>query len=394
VPEMPSARSYKPTRRVPAEPQYSTSGVSGLSLPQDPGPQDSLGYEFAPPSNQASPLWSLAVKLIVFAAVVTVSWVYRFELLHLLRIVGHGTAWALIIIVVLVMSYLALHVVRKLSKLGWKQAARLSGLFFGALIMYLVINICAVPLCDGKIDQTLMELSPAGQRVVYARKRDDYELLALPTERRIRADELRESALMLAVTPIEDERFWTRPTGPIDAGALLRAAVQTFVKGKKQGGSTILIQTAKLIQGKFQSSYGDKPQQFLMALRLSQRFPTGEEQLALYLNLAEIAGHRGIGYAAADLLGVSDLRELKSGDVQAILSSALLAGMLNAPTKYNPRRYPQEALKRRNVVLEKMAQAGVVKDLVALKALPIILREADRVKDYSFFAQAMKKERV
>jgi membrane peptidoglycan carboxypeptidase len=230
-----------------------------------------------------------------------------------------------------------------------------------------------------------------GARAVFAKRGTSYERVVLPLDRRIDADEIGQSVIRLAVTSIEDERFFDRWTGPIDAEALLRAAVQTFVWKKREGGSTILVQAAKRAQGKFRSSLGDKPYQFLMALRLSQRFPSDEEQLAFYLNLAQIDGPHGMAYAASSFYGVANLSELKTTEPRGISASAMLAGMLKSPTKYHPRRNPNQALERRNLVLRKMHEAGVFEDLAAMQALPLDVRESPRVTEFDFFARALRR---
>jgi membrane peptidoglycan carboxypeptidase len=322
------------------------------------------------------------------------AWAFRIELVNFLRILGHTLAWAGIGTVLVLFLSVTLFAVRWLSKRGLKRLAFFSGVFCLLVNSYLLLNVAAALICDPDIDKALQKMPPPGQRIIYARRGENYKRLPLPVDRRISGDELRDSALILAVPPIEDERLWTRVTGPLDPEAILRGAIQTLVLRNKQGGSTILVQTAKLIQGKLKSSWLDKPYQFLMALRLFQRFPSGEEQLAFYLNLADLDGPYGVAYAAADFFGVADLRDLKATDPDAIMASATLAGMLKAPNDYHPRLHPREARERRNVVLTKMHEVGVLENFAALQARPLKVLQLARYKDLIFFGRVTKGRNV
>lgn len=197
----------------------------------------------------------------------------------------------------------------------------------------------------------------------------------------------------------------------------MRGAVRTFVlHDRREGGSTILVQAAKNLlrvanlleqtnrvdpqtplaaqPGKesLLRALARKGRELLLSLRLFQRFPRADEQLALYTSLAPMGGTDKAGndhtfaYLAADLFGVNDLRSLKSTDIADVLSSASLVGMLKAPTSYHPRLHPSVALERRNIALMQMAKAGVLAhDLSTLQSQPIRLRNADRAKGMDFY---------
>jgi membrane peptidoglycan carboxypeptidase len=333
--------------------------------------------------------------LIVPVVIFVLGWLYRIELLQAARILEHSVAWGLLSIVPVVLAWGVWKVARCLWGRSYKRAAFLSGTSGCVVIGYIALNIVAPFVCDKEIDAALRRMPPPGAQIIYAKRGAGYERVILPLDRRINADEIRQSALFLAVPAIEDERFFGRITGPLDPEALLRAAVHNVVMKRKgqQGGSTILVQAAKMVQGKWKSSLGDKPYQFLLALRLNQRFPMDEEQLALYLNLAQLDGPHGVAYAASNFYGVASLSELKLTEPSGIAASALLAGMLKEPPKYHPRRHPQYALDRRNLVLQKMHKAGVFEDLVAMQALPLNVRESPRVTTFDFFARAQRRNK-
>lgn len=329
--------------------------------------------------------------LIIPIAVISMAWLFRTELLNQVRIVGHSVAWAVIGTVPVILAWVIGQIVRLLWRRGYKRTASLSGTVGFLMIGYLALNVVSPLVCDDAIDSALKRMPHPGAQVVYARRAASYERVVLPLDRRIIAGEIGQSAIRLAVTAIEDERFFNRWTGPIDAEALLRAMVQTFVWKQQQGGSTILVQAAKLAQGKLRSSLGDKPYQFLLALRLNQRFPSDEEQLAFYLNLVQLDGLHGMAYTASSFYGVANLSELKTTEPRGIAESAMLAGMLKSPTKYHPRHHPILALERRNLVLRKMHKAGAFGDLAAMEALPLDVCESPRVTEFDFFARVLRR---
>jgi membrane peptidoglycan carboxypeptidase len=303
-------------------------------------------------------------------------------------------AWAAICVTQMIVTFAIWRIARFFWRRGFKRAAYMGGAFSILAIGYLALNLVSPFVCDHAIDSALKRMPPPGERVVFAKRGANYERLILPLDRRINADEVSRSAVLIAVLSIEDKRFPGRWAGPVDPISLLRAAVQTFFLKNRQGGSTILVQAAKLIQGKNRSSLGDKPYQFLMALRLYQRFPTDEEQLALYLSLAKVDGQHGIAYAASSFYGVANLSELKTTDPRGIAGSAMLAGMLKSPAEYHPRRDPNQALERRNLVLRKMHEAGVFEDLAAMRAMPLDVRASPVGAEFDFFARAVRRNNL
>ncbi len=171
--------------------------------------------------------------------------------------------------------------------------------------------------------------------------------------------------LVDALISTEDERFYDH--SGIDARGTLRAV---FKLGSKGGASTITQQLAKNL---FHGSDGSrnilmrvlqKAKEWIIAVKLERQY-TKNEILAHYLNTVDFVSNAyGIRSAANVYFG----KEPKNLTVE---ESAVLVGMLQAPTKYNPRFHPERSKNRRNVVLGQMVKneylEPAAKDILAKK---------------------------
>jgi membrane peptidoglycan carboxypeptidase len=153
-----------------------------------------------------------------------------------------------------------------------------------------------------------------------------------------------------AVLDVEDRTFFSH--GPIDVLAILRALHADLVSGRiLEGGSTITQQLVKESLLTPRRTLGRKLEEVVLAYRL-EHVMTKRQILARYLNTVYFGhGAYGIEAAARTYFGV-DVRELTVPD------AALLAGLIENPTLYDPIAHPQAALERRNVALEQMVRAG------------------------------------
>lgn len=160
-----------------------------------------------------------------------------------------------------------------------------------------------------------------------------------------------------ATLATEDGRFYQRPIG-LDPLAMARAAWNgLFSGGSAGGGSTIEEQLARTLYlapaQRGERSLGRKAQEWVWALRLGHRF-SHDRLLELYLNAVDYGnGAAGIEAAAQIYFG-KPARDLD------LAESALLAGLPQSPTRYDPLRYPQAALARRNQVLALMRSHGQI----------------------------------
>ncbi|WP_326837907.1 transglycosylase domain-containing protein [Amycolatopsis rhabdoformis] len=168
-------------------------------------------------------------------------------------------------------------------------------------------------------------------------------------------------AMKAAIVDIEDRRFYTE--GGVDPQGMLRAAVNDSSGGDLQGASTITQQYVKnylinvvdrgdkTAQDKDrEDSLARKLREAKMAVQLSQTV-SKDDVLADYLNVVEYSGTvYGVGAAAEAYFGTT-------ADKLTVPQAALLAGMVNNPSVYNPYTHPDNALKRRNTVIDAMVTA-------------------------------------
>ena len=185
----------------------------------------------------------------------------------------------------------------------------------------------------------------------------------------IRIDNL-PSSLHAAILSIEDRRFYSHPG--IDFRALIRAFFVNFNAGYiVQGGSTITQQLAKNLFLTPERTLSRKIREALLAIWLERNF-TKDQILSLYLNRVYLgAGTYGVSSASKEYFGLS-VEEL------SIYQSAMLAGLMKAPSKYNPKTNIDAAHKRTETVLISMVDAGYIskKELQEIKRdAKIIIRK-------------------
>ncbi|WP_434615594.1 transglycosylase domain-containing protein [Arthrobacter sp. A5] len=181
------------------------------------------------------------------------------------------------------------------------------------------------------------------------------------------------------VIAIEDSRFYEH--GGIDSTGILRALVAT-AQGGRQGASTLTQQYVNNViiatqeangqsdQIKFgaDKTIGDKVREMKLSIALEKKY-SKDDILKGYLNIVYFAnGAYGIEAAANLYFGVS-AKDL------TLPEAAMLAGVVNSPTYYDPVKEPDHALARRNLVLDKLLQTGKISqaDHDAAVASPIAL---------------------
>lgn len=155
-----------------------------------------------------------------------------------------------------------------------------------------------------------------------------------------------------AVLAIEDKRFYQHLG--VDLEGLTRAAVENVQNGRVvQGGSTITQQLAKNLFLTNERTFRRKAQEVALALWLEGRF-SKDEILALYLSRVFFgAGAWGVE-AASERYFDKPASKLTLGE------SALLAGLLKAPSRMNPAIDPTLARERRRIVLAEMVSEGFI----------------------------------
>ncbi|MEF9931820.1 MAG: transglycosylase domain-containing protein, partial [Bacteroidales bacterium] len=170
-----------------------------------------------------------------------------------------------------------------------------------------------------------------------------------------------------AIVATEDVRFYKH--SGIDLRSLMRVVVKSVMLGDRRsggGGSTLSQQLAKSLfprdtveskipGAKYFVLASNKFKEWITAVKLEQNY-TKEEILSMYMNAVFFGSNAyGIKAAANTFFG----KQPKDLNIE---ESALLVGMVNMPTRYNPVRNPQKSLIRRNHVLNQMNKYGYISD--------------------------------
>jgi membrane peptidoglycan carboxypeptidase len=173
----------------------------------------------------------------------------------------------------------------------------------------------------------------------------------------VKSDEI-SPAMKSALVSVEDRRFYQEHG--IDPKAVLRAAINDATGGAEQGGSTITQQLVKnyLVniedRGDPAAQAEDRADTLTRKLREARSAIEIDQQLSKddiltdYLNIVEFTGRiYGVEAAARAYFGTT-------ADKLTVPQAALLAGMVNNPTLYNPYTHPQDAKRRRDTVIDAM----------------------------------------
>ena len=197
----------------------------------------------------------------------------------------------------------------------------------------------------------------SGEHLLYRLEDERRELIAL--------DQVPEK-LQDATIAIEDKTFWSNPG--IDLGGILRAAEANVRSGSiTQGGSTITQQLIKTRLLGDEPTFTRKIKEAILALEVTRVY-SKQQILEMYFNQIYYGNQAyGIKAAAATYFGVGDLNQLTLGQM------ALLAGLPQLPSQYDPVQDPAAALERRAAVLDAMVELRAVTavEAAAAKAEPI-----------------------
>ncbi len=160
-------------------------------------------------------------------------------------------------------------------------------------------------------------------------------------------------ALRDALIATEDKRFYSH--FGLDPIGILRALYQNYRRGRfAEGGSTITQQLTKVLFLTPDKSLERKLKEAVLALELERRYPK-DRILEMYLNQVYFGqGAYGVEAAARTYFG-KPVSDLELGE------AALLAGLPRAPSAYSPFDHPAAAKRRRDVVLNRMVDAGLLK---------------------------------
>jgi penicillin-binding protein 1A len=244
----------------------------------------------------------------------------------------------------------------------------LSGVGYVAHVAQGTPNPCKLkPLVSGGSSQVL---ASNNERLGFIRSED----LRTPVPGSQIPDQLRNATIA-----IEDQRFWKNDG--VDPTGIFRAAVKDVTRGKAlQGGSTIAMQLMRNLYMRSDTrTLKQKIEEAKMAVDY-EKCRSKNSVLTEYLNsvpYGTVGGQTALGVQAAARVFFN-----KPASQLNLQQSALLAGLPQAPSEYNPFLDPAAARKRRNEVLSKMAELHYISPAraAAAKRAPL---EAERGSFYS-----------
>ena len=227
----------------------------------------------------------------------------------------------------------------------------------------------------------------AERSVVYASDGSVLAVLHDEQDRRLVSLDILPDHVWQTVIAAEDRRFFEHDG--YDLEAIGRAAVANVrARGVAQGGSTITQQLAKQNFLSDEQTLERKAQELAYALALEERL-TKQELLQRYLNQVYFGGGAyGVAAAAEEWFAAAP------EDI-SLEQAALLAGMIRAPGRLDPRRNPEGATARRNAVLRAMAAEGFITPERADEAVEVpmaVMPPRERQVSEPFFVEAVKKE--
>ncbi|MGH3496107.1 MAG: transglycosylase domain-containing protein [Nocardioidaceae bacterium] len=216
-------------------------------------------------------------------------------------------------------------------------------------------------LHQSPIPQRSVLLSAAGKPVAYFYKenRQDISLKQV------------SPVMKRAMVAIEDSRFYQH--GAIDLKGTIRALINNASNSSTQGGSTLTQQLVKMTlleqattKAQRIAATADSYARKIRELKYAMAYEATHSKhqiLNNYLNIAYFGdGAYGIEIAAQHYFSVH-------ASQLSLPQAALLAGLVQNPTYYDPTTYPQNALARRNTVLARMAQLGELRQRRADKLM-------------------------
>ena len=210
----------------------------------------------------------------------------------------------------------------------------------------------------------------------------------LQNRRVVSKDEVSPYVLMGTVDT-EDIRFYQH--NGIDPQGIARAVVVQFTGGS-EGASTItqqLVRNTVLSDEQFEQTLKRKVREAYIAIQMEKKY-SKDQILMMYINTIYY-GHAAYGIEAASITYFN-----KDAKNLTLAEAALLAGLPQSPSYYDPLKNPEAAIARRNTVLERMYGAGDIteEEKNAAQAEPLTLNEGQVMEEqgtYPYFTDYVKQ---
>ncbi|HZT16700.1 MAG TPA: transglycosylase domain-containing protein [Gaiellaceae bacterium] len=290
------------------------------------------------------------------------------------------------------LEFYARHKARKKKRSERVRRRRRTGLVLATLAAVCIAVVLGVgfgagaALSAGCSLDTLRPVDIGANSFVYAR--DGSLLGSIPAERNREPVAFRQISpwLRKATVAVEDRRFWEH--GGVDYVGIVRAAWSDITAGKVvQGGSTI---TQQLVRNLYtgagaERTFSVKLREACLAIKLAHRW-SRQKILDEYLNIVPYGNHAYGIEAAARTYFSEHAKDL------TLLQAALLAGLPQAPSVYDPLHNPRAALQRRNEVLLAMLSNDTITQRqydAAIRSRSLGLRPGgyySRVREPYFFS--------
>ena len=237
-------------------------------------------------------------------------------------------------------------------------------------VAVLALSASTVASCANTHDRPPLQFPPnaAPSRIVDS----DGRLITTLAEENRQSVPLSQMSVVAqqAIVAIEDARFWSHRG--VDPRAIGRAAQANAAADEiAEGGSTITQQYVKNAYLDNERTISRKVEEATLALALERAY-SKDLILEQYLNTIYFGGGAyGIEAASQAFFGIP------AAQVQ-LHQAALLAGIVQAPGRYDPRKHPDEAKLRRDLVLDRMEEQGYItpEQQLAASALPLGVTEA------------------
>ncbi|HEV8656623.1 MAG TPA: transglycosylase domain-containing protein [Candidatus Limnocylindria bacterium] len=239
----------------------------------------------------------------------------------------------------------------------------LGGVAAAAVFGYFAADLPAAhDLATIPIPQTTKIWDRSGEHLLYTLEEERRELVSLDAV---------PQRMQEATIAIEDKSFWSNPG--IDIGGIVRAMNANAASGTiSQGGSTITQQLIKTRLLGDEPTFTRKIKEAILAMEATRTF-SKKQILEMYLNQIYYGNQAyGIEAAAKTYFDQPDLMKLTLGQM------AMLAGLAQRPSDYDPVQNPGAAKARRAQVLDAMVESNyiTVSEADAAKAEPIVVKAA------------------
>ncbi len=261
--------------------------------------------------------------------------------------------------------------------LGWLFKAGLLTAIWGGVLLALVVAFYAHDMPD------IRQVTQPQRRPSVTILADNGNVLVRYGDlygKHVRVNEV-PNHLIQALLAIEDRRFYSH--FGIDVVGVLRATVENAMARRVvQGGSTITQQLAKNLFLTPERTFRRKVQEVLLALQLERTY-SKDQILSAYLNRV----YFGSGAYGVDAAAEAYFNKPVSG--LTLRESAILVGLLRAPSRYSPNRDPAQAMERAKTVLAAMRDEGYITEAdlrASQENVPVPRRKPGTSGDARYFA--------